>query len=490
MTGESPTEVVWPAVDLAGASRLLRSGQASCVELVKAHLHRIDRLNPVLHACITVLADEALDAAAKFDAGLERLQGSLGAPSVAGLPLGFKDNFKTAGVRTTAASRALEHYTPEDDAQVVRLLKEAGAIPIAKLNMDELALGGPFGSGVAGIMVNPWDAQSVPGGSSGGSAIAVSSGMVMAATGSDTGGSIRNPAAWCGVVGHKPSQAVVSIDGIIPVAWSLDTAGYLAHTVDDCILLLAETDTRLLTAAPERRKQFVDSATRPPPRTLRIGVAKSAFAICEEGVREPFAQAVDALDAIGALDEVVLPSLEDALLVLFVVAHSEAAAVWSRELELNPTVFGREIRAGLDAGSIFSARDYVDAQRMRSALRKSVTRLFGQFDLIVMPSLGSTPRPDAFEGGISGPMHPDAHLGGKMTCLWSVTGNPVVSLPCGFTSTERPVSMQMIGPAFRDGSLLQAARAAEAVWSLPRERLVPTWVAQECGVRGPQRSGA
>ncbi len=473
MTPSPDADLVWPAVDLGRAARLLRSRQVSASELLEAHLRRVSLLDTTLHACITVMAEAARDTAAALDKCAD-LDGD-GPAMLAGIPIGLKDNFDTAGIRTTGASRSLESRVPARDAAVVSSLRASRALLMAKLNMDELAIGGPFGSEVAGIMVNPWDARSIPGGSSGGSAVAVAAGMCMAATGSDTGGSIRNPAAWCGVAGYKPTQAALPTSGILPVSWSLDTAGWLAHTVEDCARLFAATSVALAENGGSGRQDFVDRVLAGPRRQLRLAVAGEAVRKCEPAVRQVLQQSQISLAAVGSVDEVELPSLDDALLAMQVIAFGEANSAWAGVLRDSWKLIGSEVRATLDVGAKFSAVDYVDAQRLRMKLRRSADALFNNYDVLMMPSLGTDPRPDAFAGSSPGPHHPDAQLGGKMTCLWSLTGNPVISLPCGFTITGRPASMQLVGPRGHDGLLLQAAIACESVWAIPWTRLVPPW---------------
>jgi aspartyl-tRNA(Asn)/glutamyl-tRNA(Gln) amidotransferase subunit A len=421
------------------------------------------------------MADSARAAAIQADR--RRTQQGVDASPLLGLPLAVKDNFEMAGVRTTAGSPSLDRYVPDADATAVARLRAAGAVLLAKVNMDEFAFGAKSANPVAGKTLNPWDAASVPGGSSGGSAAAVAAGMCMAATGSDTGGSISNPSAWCGVAGMKPTFGAVDPAGLIPLAWSMDTVGYLARTTRDCALLFAETADAFADRGPVDRRVFVDKLGVEPAPQLRLGVAANLLDASEPAARIPLRAAVDQLADVAAVEEFQLSRLDDAMVATMVILLAEGGAAWESGVRCAWEAYGPPVRALLDVGRLVRAVEYLHAQRVREGIRRMVTGLFERYDALVMPCMGIAPRPKAREEGK--PIGPDSifwQLEARFTCMWNLAGCPVLSLPCGFTAAGRPVSMQVVTAPGHDEEALRLGVLAEARWAIPRDNLLPTWV--------------
>jgi aspartyl-tRNA(Asn)/glutamyl-tRNA(Gln) amidotransferase subunit A len=343
-------------------------------------------------------------------------------------------------------------------------------------------MGGTSANPVGGATLNPWDAQSVPGGSSGGSGAAVAAGMCMAATGSDTGGSIRNPSAWCGVAGLKPTYNAIDPRGVIPLAWSLDTVGFLARTNADCAVLLAETADNW-TARPHAEKLAFIERVRAADLTERprLLLADNVVELAETSIQAPFRAAVDRLRGVAHIESDELPRLDDALLATMVIILSEGSAAWESGIRSSWERYGKPVRALLDLGRLIRAAEYVHAQRMRESIRREIARLFQKYDAILMPSMGIAPRPGVFDESSVVLDSPMWHLEAKFTCIWNLTGAPVLSLPCAFTSDGRPFAVQIVAPANDEERLLRLGGAIESALAIPRTALIPTWVRSMIG---------
>jgi aspartyl-tRNA(Asn)/glutamyl-tRNA(Gln) amidotransferase subunit A len=467
--------LTWPAHDLRSAADALARGELTSAEIVDAHLDRIARLDPTLHAVLADLSKSARDVARRRDDERSRSHPGQLSP-IHGLPLAIKDNFETTDQATTAGSPSLRDYVAGHDATTVERLNRAGAVFVSKVNLDEFAYGGESANPLAETK-NPWDAESVPGGSSGGSGAAVAAGMCMAALGSDTGGSIRNPSAWCGVVGFKPTFGAIDPRGVVPLAWSLDTVGVLARTVDDCALLFAETADAMQTLDAERRRLAADEVRTPLRRRLRLAVAGNVAALAEPAVRSAFETSVDELLSIADVELVDLPRPDDAVLATITILTAEGAAAWETGIRAAFDRYGPPVRAALDVGRLIRATEYIHAQRVREGLRREVAEVYADYDAVLMPSMGIDPRPDVFDDLAVSANSPMWELCAKFTCMWNLTGAPVVSAPYAFTPADRPLAMQIVGKPGRDWEVLRIARALEDHWDIPRSQLVPTWVA-------------
>ena len=418
-----------------------RSGKATPLEVAEAALARADALEPRLNAVLDTMRAHALAAAAL---ATRELQAGRDRGPLHGIPVAIKDLIDVAGVPTTYATRAVDPAKPDRDAVLVRRLRDAGAVPLFKTNLLEYAYG--IAHPDIGQTNNPWDMTRTSGGSSGGSAALVAAGVVPGAVGTDTGGSIRIPAAYCGIVGLKPSYGLVSTEGVFPLSWSLDHAGPLARSVRDAAALLRGLTGQAL-AFRETRIEG-----------LRIGLVASHLdsALVTPGVREVVALAHARLGRYGAiLSTVAIPELDAVNRGLMTIAAPEAALIHERMLAARPNGYAPGTRAQIEAGAKVSAVDYVRAQRLRIRLRQVVDGLFGRVDVLLSPAV-------AFVAPARDPALDDEDGDGELLSsgLANMTGHPALSLPCGF-SEGLPVGLQLIGPSDRDGDFLAAAAAVE-----------------------------
>ncbi len=428
-------------VGMAELGAAFRSGTATPLEVAEAALARADALEPRLNAVIDTMRAPALAAAA---AATRELQAGRDRGPLHGIPVAIKDLIDVAGVPTTYATRAVDPAMPDRDAALVRRLREAGAVPLFKTNLLEFAYG--IAHPDIGQTNNPYDTARTSGGSSGGSAALVAAGVVPGAIGTDTGGSIRIPAAYCGIIGLKPSHEVVSTEGVFPLSWSLDHAGPLARSVRDAAVLLRGLTGQAIA--------FGET----PIAGLRIGLVASHLdsALVTPGVREAVTAALDRLGRHGAiLSTVAIPELDAVNRGLMTIATAEAALIHEEILAARPHGYAPGTRAQIEAGAKVSAIDYVRAQRLRIRLRQAVEMHFGRVDVLLSPAV-------AFVAPAQDPALDDEDGDGELLSsgLANMTGHPALSLPCGL-SAGLPVGLQLIGPAGRDADLLAAAAAVE-----------------------------
>lgn len=461
-------------LSLSALSEKLRRREISAAELTEAVLAHIDRTEPQIGAFITLTPDLARTMAQEADA---RIANGEWTPLM-GIPIAIKDNISTRGVRTTCASRILENYVPPFDATVVARLKQTGAVIVGKTNMDEFAMGGSTEFSAFHPTRNPRDPERVPGGSSGGSAAAVASHMAVAALGSDTGGSIRQPAAYCGVVGLKPTYGRVSRYGLIAYASSLDQIGPITQTVEDCALILqaiAGKDpldaTSVDLPVPDYR-----AALRPDVKGLRIGVPKEFFG---HGVHSEVAQrvheAISALESAGAqVQEVSIPMAEQGLAMYYILAPAECSSNLARYdgvryglrvgadkghvgmMEATRAVgFGKEVIQRIIIGTYALSAGYYDAyylkaQKGRTLLRQEFERVFETVDVLVCPTAPTPP----FRLGelVDNPLA--MKLMDVLTIPVNLAGLPGLSVPCGLAE-GLPVGLQIIGKPFDEPTVLR-----------------------------------
>ncbi len=439
----------------------LRRRDFSAVELTDAVLARTEAVEPRVHAYITLLADQARAAAAvaarEIDAG--RYRGPLH-----GIPVGLKDNFYTAGVRTTAGAKVLADFVPAEDATVVARLRVAGAVITGKLNLHELAIGSTTTNPHYGATHNPWRLDHIPGGSSGGSGAALAAGMCFAATGTYTRGSIRNPAAHCGVVGFKPTYVRVSIAGVVPLSWSMDHAGPLARTVEDVALVMnviAGFDPRDATTVDVPVPDFT-SALGQPIRGLRLGVVRNwFFDALDPEVRAALEAAVGVFRALGAtVEDVELPSLAPTHEVFEVITRPEAAS-WQHELlTTRPDDYGADVRMNLELGELILAVDYVRALQLRRTIAEEQYALLRRCDALLAPTRAAPASPiGAASTLIEGREIPIGRQG--LTAPFNLSGVPAISVPCGFSAAGLPIGMQIAGRAWDEVTVLRIAHAYE-----------------------------
>lgn len=434
-----------PLVEIAQA---LRRRKVSPLELVDAYSRRIEQASG-LHAFITPPGERARQEARRAERRLS--QGEPGA--LLGVPIAVKDLFATRGVRTTAGSRILKDWVPSRDAAVVARLRAAGAIIFGKTNLHEFAYGVSNANPWWGIARNPRDPTRSPGGSSGGSAIAVVAGLCAGALGSDTGGSIRVPASLCGCVGLKPTFGAIPLEGAFPLGWSLDHAGPLARTVGDAGLLLD-----VLTGMDAGRR-----ARRGSTRGLRVGVLRGPIV---NKVQPRIAQQVDA--AAAALRrrglpvrEVSIPEMEWTVATQLVTLRAEATAVHSRWIRTRPRSYGADVRIRLQLGALVSGADYVLAQRMRGRLRAVMGRLFQDVDVLLLPTTPIT-APIVGDRTVrwrSGEEPVDGALV-RLTAPFNLTGLPALSVPFG-RAAGLPVGMQVVGQWMDEARVLAVGRLIE-----------------------------
>jgi aspartyl-tRNA(Asn)/glutamyl-tRNA(Gln) amidotransferase subunit A len=473
-----------PAGTLREARDAVARGDRSASELCEAALAAIDACDPALHAFNTVTGERARARAASIDRHRDRWRGR----PLAGVPVALKDNLCTRGVRTTASSRILESFVPPYDATVVDRLEAAGAVIVGKTNCDEFAMGSSTENSAFGPARNPWAPDRSPGGSSGGSAVAVAAGMVPLALGSDTGGSIRQPASLCGIVGLKPTYGRVSRYGLLAFASSLDQVGPLTRTVADAAMALsviAGADPADATSAPEEVPEYAESLTG-DVRGARIGVpAKLLDAGVDPEVSGALKAALDTLVARGAsLVDIDLRHASAAIPVYYLVATAEASSNLARYdgvrygfraspegggddlramyARTRARGFGAEVKRRIMLGTYVLSAGYYDAyylkaQQVRTLIRRDYEEAFARVDVVAMPT---SPTP-AFRIGerVSDPLQ--MYLGDVFTVSANLAGLPAISVPCGFTAAGLPIGMQLTGRPFDEGTILRISDAYE-----------------------------
>jgi aspartyl-tRNA(Asn)/glutamyl-tRNA(Gln) amidotransferase subunit A len=477
---------------LTQAARRLAGKDVSSVELTRASLARIGALEPRVHAFVTVDAEGALKAAEAADE--RRSKGESG--PLLGVPLALKDNLSTRGLRTTCSSKMLEPYVPPFDASVVSALRRAGAVVLGKTNLDEFAMGSSTENSAFGATHNPWDTDRVPGGSSGGSAAAVAAGFGFGALGSDTGGSIRQPASLCGVVGLKPTYGRVSRYGLVAFASSLDQIGPFGRTVEDAAALsqvIDGHDAMDSTSVPRAVPDY-SNALLAGVKGLKIGLPKEYFVggIAPE-VAEAVRKAVASLESQGAsVREVSLPHTEHCLSVYYLLATAEASSNLARfdgvrygfrapaaslvpqYMRTRAQGFGPEVKRRIMLGTYALSSGYYDAyykraQQVRTLIAGDFEAAFKEVDLIATPTSPTT----AFRLGEKADDPLTMYLSDIFTISVNLAGVPALSLPCGFDAKGLPIGLQLIGRAFEEGTLFAAAHAYETAhdWKDKRPNL-------------------
>lgn len=442
-------------------SELLRTRKISPVEVTRASLERISKLNPGLNAYITVTADLAIKAAQEAESEIQRnhWRGPLH-----GIPIALKDLFDTAGVRTTAASALFKDRVPDQDAEVVRRLKAAGAVLLGKTNMHEFAYGGTSLVTYFGGVHNPWQREHIAGGSSGGSAAAVAAGLCYGALGSDTAGSIRQPAAYCGIIGLKPTYGLVSTRGVIPLSWSLDHVGPMARTVADTALLLqaiAGYDSEDVTSMRMDVPNYA-AALRQRPTSVRVGIARDFFF---EGL-DPEIQAATntalaVLEKLSArISDVAIPARNQEELRSTVRA-AEAYTYHAEFITKSPELYQPETLARLRPGADIGTSTYIKARRQLDATRRSVGQVFQTIDAVVTPTSPLLPPPIAEFSRERGGSADFLVRNIQNTSPFNVYGWPTISVPCGFSRAGLPVGLQISAPPGRETVVLQLALAYE-----------------------------
>jgi aspartyl-tRNA(Asn)/glutamyl-tRNA(Gln) amidotransferase subunit A len=467
------------AADLAGlslgaAARLVAERAVSPVELTAAAIARAEALEPDLHAYITRTFESALAEAKAAAAEIA----AIGAPRgpLHGIPITLKDNYETAGVRTTAGSRTLQDHVPASDAHVVTKLRTAGAVMLGKVTLHERGMGGTNINPAFGTPRNPWDLDRITGGSSGGSAAAVAAGLCFASMGTDSRGSVRIPAALCGVTGLKPTYGRISIRGVIPYCWSLDHAGPLVRSVEDAALVLqavAGLDPLDPTSVDQPVPDYVASLAN-GVRGLRIGLPRAYFfdgPVVDPEVAAIVLAAAATLDDLGAsMVDIEFPDpaqhLDDGAF------EAEAAASCAAELRGGGAGFGPDVQARLVRAQAVTGAEYARARHRQIQLKRALDQVFEHVDLVLTPTCPVTaPRIDEVEAMTSA-----SPILSRYTRVFNTAGLPTISIPCGLSSAGLPVGLSLTGRAWDETSVLAAGHAYQAATDWHRRQ--PTAISQ------------
>ncbi len=450
---QTQTELCYLTIREAG--RLVESRKLSPVELTRAFLHRIGQLDAKLQSYITVLSDRAMSEARHAEA--EILRGDYRGP-LHGIPIALKDLYDTQGIRTTASSRVMGNRVPAEDATTTARLAAAGCILLGKLAMHEFALGGPDPTCGFPLARNPWNLDHIPGGSSSGSGAAVAAGLCMGSLGSCTGGSIRGPASYCGIVGLKATYGRVSRYGVVPLSWTLDHCGPMTWTVEDTAIMLqaiAGYDPKEPTSSRAPVPDYV-AALSEDVKGMTIGVPRHFFFADDPSINSETLSVVETalktLQELGAhVVEVKIPSLRYAGASQPVIMLSEAFAYHARKLRSKPEEFGDMVRARFRTGGLFSAGEYVQAQRVRNVIKREFADVLQQVDLIASPTM-SNPPPAFKDVDVMTTARVPSFTG-----PYNLTGMPALSVPCGFNSKGLPIGLQLAGKPFDEPTVLRAA---------------------------------
>ena len=465
-------------LNLSEVSQLVRSKKASPIELTQECLSRIEQLNPKLNAFITVTADSALSEARRAEAEIQRdrWRGPLH-----GIPIGLKDLVDTAGVRTTGASGLFKDRIPTRDAEIVRRLKAAGAVLLGKLNMHEFAYGGSSVISHFGPVHNPWNLDYSPGGSSGGSAAAVAAQLCYGAIGSDTGGSIRQPAAYCGIVGLKPTCGRVSTSGVIPLSWSLDHVGPITRTVRDTALMLqviAGYDAQD-TASIDVPVPDYAATIAAPTSSVRLGILQAYFC---EALHPEIQTAVEAAlsvlkmltrtqrDFAPLATDSTYSSIRDPYVTIL---RAEAYAYHKDYVSKSPELYQVQTLKRIQAGVDIPTSAYIQARRQLEQVRRSIGKIFESVDLLITPTACVPPF------AIADLLDPNTLREKELLTLrntrpFNMLGLPTISVPCGFTRANLPIGIQIIGPPGSEATVFRLAYAYEQAteWHKRKPNLV------------------
>jgi aspartyl-tRNA(Asn)/glutamyl-tRNA(Gln) amidotransferase subunit A len=453
---------------LLEAAKAIRDEKVSSIELTRAAIAKIERLQPQLNYFLAMMSEAALTRARHLDEDLRR--GIVRGP-LHGVPVAVKDVFCTKGVKTTCGSPLFADHVPDYDAAVVERLYEAGAVIVGKTHMHELAYGVTSNNPHFGPVRNPWNVSHVPGGSSGGSGAAVASRSVFMAMGSDTGGSIRIPASFCGCVGLKPTTGRVSRYGVLPLDFTLDHMGPLTTTVRDAgtvLQVLAGYDPRDDSSSKAPVVQYAPG--RVSIKDVRIGIPNNFYS---EHVHSDIGRAMDKLrnlsEELGArLEMVQVPEVAEINAVARVILLSEASAVMTPYLG-DRSRFGADVLAMFDQGRLLAATDYVNAQRLRRVYQREYAKVFEHCDVLLTPTAPNpAPRIGQTEVDLGGRMEDTRLASTRFVRAINLLGLPALSLPCGFTKDELPIGAQIIGRPFDEPTVLWVGAALEDAMEFSR----------------------
>lgn len=448
---------------------MLRGREVSSAELTASCLQDVERLQPKLNAFLTVTAEAALNTARRRD---EELAAGAGRGPLHGIPVAVKDVFCTRGVRTTCGSPLFHDYIPDHDAAVVERLEAAGAVLLGKTGMHELAYGITSNNPHYGAVRNPWDTARIPGGSSGGSGAAVAAGMAFVAMGSDTGGSIRIPASFCGVIGLKPTSGRVSRHGVLPLDFTLDHMGPLTRSVRDAaatLAVLAGHDPRDESSSRQPVTDYLAAATGPNLTDIRVGWPENFyFDRLRPAVEKNIRRAAETLEELGArIVPVRLPDIEAINTVGRLILFAEASAVMEPYLDKRSR-FGSDVLALLDQGRLLPATDYLNAQRLRRLQQQEFRHVWRRVDCLLTPATPMTaPLVGESEVTIGGRSEDVRLAATRLLRGFNVLGLPALSMPCGLDDGGLPVGLQIAGPPFAEARILAVGAALEDALRFP-----------------------
>lgn len=424
----------------------LRNGAISATQLVELYARRIEKLSDSSRAFISLDLEHACEQAAVIDATADN------DTPLSGIPYACKDLFDVHGVATTGGSRVLDDNVAQQDAEAVARMNRAGAIFLGKNNLHEFAYGATGENEIYGTPPNPYDATRLAGGSSSGSAAALGYGLCAAALGTDTGGSVRAPAALCGLVGFKPTFGRISTEGVIPYSWSLDHVGTLTRSAADAAILFE-------TLAADNRKAEFTSLDK-----LTIGVPDAFFfERCEGEILDGLERLMAFLRAVGAkLKPVVMPSMEFTRTVSLTVQMPEALSYHNRYLEQRGNLYSQDFRAGLALGQCLLAEQYIRAKRFVESYRRDMNRLFEDVDMILTPATPVIAPPiGAVEVVVDGVAEPAGNAITRYTSFFNMTGHPAITFPCAMHNEGLPIGAQLVGRQHADEALIETTRLIE-----------------------------
>ena len=448
---------------LRGLATLIQRQEVSPTEATQAVVDRVEKFDVQLNSYITLLGEQAMAQARAAEA--EILDGHYRGP-LHGIPIAVKDLFYTKGIRTTAGSKILADFLPAYSATAITKLRDAGAILVGKLNMHEFARGATNASSLVGACNNPWDTLRIPGGSSGGAAAAVAAGLCFGALGSDTGGSIRIPAALCGIVGLKPTYGRVSRHGVFPLSWSLDHVGPMTRTVADAALMLQAI------AGHHRQDPTTRTAVVPDYTAALTGDIEGArlgipqefyFEQLDAEIGDSIRAAIQTLERAGAhVEEVSLPLSKYAGAAGRIISMTEAAEIHEKFLQTRFADYSPDVRAGFVTGQLIPGKYYLKAQRLRSLIRQEMAATLRRVDALVTPTVPiPAPRVGQTTMTIGQETVDILSTLSRLTRAANLSGFPAISVPCGFTQGGLPIGVQLIGRPFAEATILQLAYAYE-----------------------------
>lgn len=441
------------SLSLTNQRDLVKSSEQSASDLASACYRQIEKLNPTLNAFITVIPPEPQE----FPQS--------GSMPLQGIPIAVKDLYNTKGVRTTGGSKFFADNIPTEDAFVVQKIKKAGGQIIGKTNTHEIALGVTNNNPHFGACRNPWDISRTPGGSSGGSAVAVATGMAMAAIGTDTGGSIRIPASLCGVVGLKPTYGRISLRGILPLSWNLDHAGPITRKVEDAALMLQvmggydEQDPTCMKTLPgDYSSHLMDSMVE---RKIALAVGSFIEEAADAEVLDAIRKAAKVLEEQGVIiTEVNVDFLKEAALANALMTQADGAAFHSKRMKEHPDWFGADVRQRLETGAAFTSSEYSLARRTQVETRRRCELMFDQFDMLILPTTPIAAPVLEGENAVE-----RARQLTRFTAPFNLTGLPALTVPCGFSQEELPIGLQIVSRPWNEAGVLRTGYAYQQATS-------------------------